>query len=141
MPTLGNPKHEAFCQAYINNHMNATEAYKQAGYSAEGASARRLGSKLLTNVDIKERVDELRKQTEKKALVTREEIARELNELRDLAKADNQLNVMAKAIELKGKMIGSFTDKQELTGADGGPLETDGKIRIEFVNSSISKED
>ena len=36
---------------------------------------------------------------------------------------------------------GKVKDQMELTGKDGGPLETDGKIRIEFVNSSISKED
>lgn len=54
-----NPKQEAFCLHYAKTG-NATESYKQAGYNpkndnAAGASARRL----LLNVNIKNRLQEL----------------------------------------------------------------------------------
>lgn len=56
---LLNPKQEAFCLHYAKTG-NATESYKQAGYNAKndnaaGASARRL----LLNVKIKNRLQEL----------------------------------------------------------------------------------
>ncbi len=124
MPILQNAKHEKFCQEYILNSQNATKAYIEAGYSAKGDSIRVNASNLLTNPNIKARIDELRLQTEEKHLITREGLIAEMNELKLLATADNQLGVVAKVIDMKARMIGAFTDKHEITGANGGAIET-----------------
>ena len=55
------PKQEMFCQELIHNYFNQTEAYVKA-YGCDRDSARKSASKLMTNPDIKARVDELKKE-------------------------------------------------------------------------------
>lgn len=57
MAALKNKRHEKFCHEYIKD-MNATQAAIRTGYSKN--TANRIGSRLLSNVDIKSRVAELR---------------------------------------------------------------------------------
>ena len=57
MAALANKRHEKFCHEYIKD-MNATQAAIRTGYSKN--TANRIGSRLLSNVDIKARVAELR---------------------------------------------------------------------------------
>ena len=54
-------KQEMFCQELIHNYFNQTEAYVKA-YGCDRDSARKSASKLMTNPDIKARVDELKKE-------------------------------------------------------------------------------
>ena len=56
MAALKNKRHEKFCHEYIKD-MNATQAAIRTGYSKK--TANRIGSRLLSNVDIKSRVAEL----------------------------------------------------------------------------------
>lgn len=56
-PPKLNAKQEAFCQEYIVD-FNATQAAIRAGYSEK--TANRIGSQLLSKLDIKQRVAELR---------------------------------------------------------------------------------
>ena len=62
------PKQEKFCQEYINTG-NATQSYINAGYSKTGADAG--ASRLLGNVSIKNRLEELKKQAQKEFKVDR----------------------------------------------------------------------
>ena len=55
---LDNPKHELFVQALIKHKGNRTKAYREIYPDANAESARRLGSALLTNIDIKRRLSE-----------------------------------------------------------------------------------
>jgi phage terminase small subunit len=79
MPPLKDPQHETFCLEYIVD-FNAGKAYERAG--GTGRSKRQLGHKLLTKVDIQERVKEL--------VTLREGIieAKVLNELAVIAFSD-----------------------------------------------------
>jgi len=58
-------KQEMFCQELINNYFNQTIAYMNA-YGVDKDVARRLGSRLMTNVDIQARVEELKAEINKK---------------------------------------------------------------------------
>lgn len=53
------PKQERFCVEYLVD-CNATQAAIRAGYSAK--TARSQGQRMLTNVDIKSKIDELREE-------------------------------------------------------------------------------
>lgn len=53
------PKQERFCVEYLVDY-NATQAAIRAGYSAK--TARSQGQRMLTNVDIKSKIDELREE-------------------------------------------------------------------------------
>lgn len=50
-------KREAFCKAYLANGKNSTQAAIKAGYSEK--TAKQIGSKLLTFVDVQNRINEL----------------------------------------------------------------------------------
>ena len=132
MPILENPQHERFCQSYIKNGKNATQAYIDAGYSEVGANAN--ASRLISNDSIKERLKELRIEVQAEDLITIDGLIEEMNEVKSTAKADNQLNIVAKILEMQGKMIAAFTDKKELTGKNGGAIETKA-IQYEIVDT------
>ena len=123
MPILENPKHEAFCQAYIKNRDNATQAYIEAGYDVEGHSAEASGSRLLNNVEVKARIEELRQEVQKEDLVTMEEAITALKRLAKTAEADNQIVAAKGCWDSLVKTMGGFIDKKEVTGANGGPIE------------------
>lgn len=79
MPRLTNHRHERFCQLFVNGNPHhepgdddsppetihrANQSYLQAGYSAGRASARVLGSRLLSRPEIQARIGELRSEAE-----------------------------------------------------------------------------
>ena len=58
-------KQEMFCQELINNYFNQTEAYVRA-YGCDRDQARKNASRLMANENIKMRVEELKKEINKK---------------------------------------------------------------------------
>lgn len=75
MPRLENDRHEEFCQQYLVD-LNITKATKRAKYSKK--TARTIGSKLLTRIDIQDRIAELKKEREERTKVTQDRVVREL---------------------------------------------------------------
>ena len=70
-------KQEAFCNAYVQ-HWNATKAAKEAGYSEKTAYSS--GQRLLKDVEIRARINELKKDIEYFSLVSK------LRNIQELAK-------------------------------------------------------
>src|SRR4030042_1544702 len=69
------PKQDRFCEEYLVD-LNATQAAIRAGYSEK--TARQIANRLLTIVDIQERISELRDKLSKKAEVSVERVLKEL---------------------------------------------------------------
>lgn len=125
---------------------NATQAAIQAGYAESGASVE--GARLLANAKIRAAVEDGRKQLSERLLIDREWVLRGLVEnfsramqhspVRD--KDGNETgeyryegSVANKAAELIGKLVGAFpSDKLEVTGKDGGPIQTEAVNMAEF---------
>ena len=78
MAALQNKRHEKFCHEYIKD-MNATQAAIRTGYSKN--TANRIGSRLLTNVDIKARVKELRDAYFNENIMTAQQVEYELTRI------------------------------------------------------------
>lgn len=78
MAALKNKRHEKFCHEYIKD-MNATQAAIRTGYSKN--TANRIGSRLLSNVDIKSRVAELREAYLDENIMTAKQIEYELTRI------------------------------------------------------------
>nr|DAV28033.1 MAG TPA: Terminase small subunit [Caudoviricetes sp.] len=78
MAELHNKKHEKFCTEYVKD-MNATQAAIRAGYSENTASAQ--GSRLLNNVNIKQRVAELREDYLDENIMTAKQVEYELTKI------------------------------------------------------------
>lgn len=66
-----NEKQVRFCEEYIIDH-NATQAAIRAGYSP--ATAKQIGSRLLTKVDVQEKVQELAEKVTVSAIASAEEV-------------------------------------------------------------------
>lgn len=78
MAELHNKKHEKFCTEYVKD-MNATQAAIRAGYSENTASAQ--GSRLLNNVNVKQRVAELREDYLDENIMTAKQVEYELTKI------------------------------------------------------------
>lgn len=113
-------KQENFCLAYIETG-NATEAYRRA-YNKRDIktdTANRNAKKLMDNVKIMSRLEELRKPIIKRHNVTVDSLIGELEEARQLALETEQTSAAVGATMGKAKLCG--LDKQVIdhTSSDG----------------------
>ena len=123
-----NNRQMMFCKEYIID-LNATQAAIRAGYSEK--TARTIGSKLLTNVDIQHEIQKLMKKRSDKTEVNSDDVLRSIKKTRDicerlLVKTDEEgnesldsvaLNGVTKNNEQLGKHLKLFTDKVEHSGS------------------------
>ncbi len=121
-----NKQRKLFCQEYIID-LNATAAAIRAGYSKK--TARQIGSKLLTLVDIQEEIQQRMDERSTRTEIDSDDILKSILRTRDICekylliegeygtKIDNTaLNGITKNNELLGKHKKLFTDKVEHSG-------------------------
>jgi phage terminase small subunit len=127
------------------NNLNATQAYMKA-YGATEEAARRSGSRLLTNVDVKAEIDKRLKKITDKAGVTAEMVLKDLVEFKDkclgrkpitvshyndkgklvdIEKTIFDANGAKTSLELLGKHLKMWTDKQEIEANVGVQIVDD----------------
>ena len=132
------PKQEKFCLEFIQCGY-AAEAYRRA-YSAEKMKPETVWNsayKLMENGEVKARVQELRETAAQKAIVTLESHLADLARLRDLAEEDGQFSAAITAEISRGKAVGLYTErlKQEVSGPNGGAVQTSSEIVVRFVEA------
>lgn len=150
------PKQERFVAEYLID-LNATQAAIRAGYSQKTAG--QIGEQNLKKLEIAEAVNAAMAKRADRNGVTQDEVISGLRELRDMAMGKKPMRVTeilrvsgkppktieldvkvfeaaaAKgALELLGKHIGMFKEKVELTGANGGPVETVSRVTRTIVD-------
>lgn len=111
MPALKNAKHELFAQG-VAKGLSATDAYEKAGYKPHRPSA----SRLLTNANVAQRVEELQAKAVKKVEVTVESLANELEEARSLALGEKQSSAAVSATMGKAKLFGLGVENRRHSG-------------------------
>jgi phage terminase small subunit len=111
MAPLKNTRHEAFAQA-VASGKSATEAYTLAGYKGD----RKAASNLWTNMDVRDRVSEIQSKAVKKAEITIDSLAGELEEARAIAIAEKQTSAAVSATMGKAKLFGLGSETRKLTG-------------------------
>jgi phage terminase small subunit len=120
------PKHKAFCDEYLSNGLNATQAYKSV-YKTTDKVAEASGSRLLRNDKIMDYLQEQGQKTAERLQITKEGLLNDLQDIkmRNLGSRD-QLSM--KAIELISKMSGFDAPiKQDITISEQ-PLLPDDEI-------------
>jgi|LakMenE18May11ns_1017448.scaffolds.fasta_scaffold9733426_3 phage terminase small subunit len=80
-------KHKAFCDEYLSNGLNATQAYKSV-YKTNDKVSEASASRLLLNVKVKEYIQKEQNKTSQKLEITREFLIKEYLELIQSAKTD-----------------------------------------------------
>ena len=106
-------RHELFCREYLKDG-NATRAARDAGYSPHSAASQ--ASRLLTNVNIQRRLDELAVEAVTSAKVTTDYVRSQLHGIVKVAtQGADQLPddhyapaVAVRALEALGKTTGAF---------------------------------
>lgn len=129
------PKQGRFVAEYLID-LNATAAYKRAGYKGQGKSAENAASFLLGNVgvakSIQEAIDKRSDDLEidaKYVLTTIKNTIERCSQAVQVRTADGETGeykfdstAVLKGAELLGRHLKMFTDKIEATGKDGSPL-------------------
>lgn len=133
MPALKNAKHELFAQG-VAKGMSATEAYERAGYKPHRPSA----SRLLTNANVETRIGELKAKAAERAVVTIDDIVRQLDEDREFARKSGTAAAAVSATMGKAKVLGLIIDKNDHTSSDGS-MSPQPNV-IEFVTPDVDDE-
>jgi phage terminase small subunit len=146
-------RQQRFVEEYLLD-LNATKAAERAGYSAKTANEQ--GCRLLANVSVAKAVQAAMDKRSEKTGITTDYVLQTIVETIERSKQakpvtykngdpvmvetpEGQLRpaytfdagAVLKGAELLGKHLKLFTEKTELTGAGGGPVET--VTRIELV--------
>lgn len=119
------PKELKFAEEWLKT-TNATQSAIKAGYSARTAYS--AGNRLLKKVDVKQYIDERLAEMKENSIADTDEVMQFLSstmrgDIPDQFGLDPALNDRLKAAELLGKRYKLFTDKQEISGADGEPIK------------------
>ena len=114
-----------FCEAYSSNGGNALDAARQAGYKKPDPQ----GAENLGKPSIKAAIEKLRLATTSAAIMTRQE--RQAFWTLVARSKDEDMKDRLKASELLGKSQGDFISRTEITGANGGPIVSE--VRVRFV--------
>lgn len=111
-------KHKAFCDQYLSNGMNATQAYKSV-YGVSDSVAGPSGDRLLKNAKIKSVIEQEQNKTSQKLEITREFLIKEYLELIESAKTDENFidrGNWNKSLAQLAKLLGLDAPiKQEIT--------------------------
>lgn len=128
-------RQELFIQEYIKTG-NATNSAIKAGYSKK--TARSIGQRLLTNVDIKKKINVLSQKIACNSIMTAKERQEYLTKL--INAADVKVSDKLKALDILNKMTGEYIQKVEVNGelkTENDPfknLTTDELRKIIFDN-------
>lgn len=118
MPVLSNPRHERFAQELAQGK-SAAEAYAIAGYVPNEGNCIRLKG----NERVISRLAELQELGAKRAEVTLESLINEAADIQAKALEAGQFGPSVTALTAKAKLAGKWIDRNQHTGANGGPIQ------------------
>jgi hypothetical protein len=114
MPALRQPRREAFVRniiASVKTGKSQAQCYEDAGYTTSGNASEAAASRLLSDVKVKERIDELARPAVRKVAFTLETLSAEVAQTIRDARAAGQHGVVTRALELAAKLHGLLTTK------------------------------
>ena len=116
-------KHKAFCDEYLSNGLNATQAYKSV-YKTTDKVAESSSCRLLRNDKIREYLQEQGESTAERLQITKEELLNDLVDIKNNNKGIRDVTAM-KAIELISKMSGFDAPTRQEISIQEQPLLPD----------------
>lgn len=128
------PKMKLFISEYLID-LNATDAVLKAGYKSRHPQA--LGTELLRHPLIKEAVDAALAKRIERNEVKADYLINKLINIIEKTETDNP-QACLRAIELAGKSIALWKERQEVSGPDGGAIETEHRIKEDVADFTSS---
>ena len=118
-------KQRDFINEYLKD-MNGSAAIRRSSYAAKDGNENRVAQELLQKPHIRFCVDGLLAQRAEHVSVTSDQVLKTI--LRTIDRSEHgekyDANAILRACELLGRHLKMFTDKQEVSGPNGGPIET-----------------
>jgi phage terminase small subunit len=109
------PRQKRFCECYLSNGFNATQACLDAGYKEK--NARSQGAENLTKPNIASYIDARKLKDAKNLGITRDTLLKDIKDIMSNAQTDGQHSVCMKGVELMTKMLGlNEPEKVEVSG-------------------------
>lgn len=107
------PKQEAFVREYLID-LNATAAYRRAGYAATGHAAEASASRLLSNAEVRHAVDSAQMKAASRNEMTVDQHLADLKRIRDAAFDEGKYAAAASAEVARGKVSGFYVEKVQV---------------------------
>ena len=140
-------KQQAFCEEYLVD-LNATQAAIRAGYSEK--TAKEMGYENLTKPHIAELITNLKAKRSAKTELNAQWVLDRLKIVHDRCMQEEAVETSEgltgeykfehsganRSLELIGKHLAMFTEKKELSGPGGGPIEIDSVFEFIPVDSN-----
>ena len=136
---LQNPKHEAFARNLAAG-MGVHEAYKAAGYAGNATAATRLKNDPSVTIRVTKLNGEATAKAADAMVVSKMDIAKQLDEDRAFAKEKGSASAMVAATMGKAKLFGHLVDKQEHSGPNGKPIETREMTTLQGLSDAALEE-
>lgn len=118
------PLQEIFVSEYLKD-FNASKAVLRAGYNTNNPNNQ--GSQLLNTKHVRARIQEAIEERKEKSFVNEDYVLRKIVNTLEKCEKDENFNATAvlRAAELLAKHLGMFVDKQEISGPNGGAIQTE----------------
>lgn len=117
------PKMELFVQHYIIE-MNATQAVLKAGYKTR--NPQKMATELMRHPLVKEKIKEAMDERRERMELSADYVITKLMDIVEETEKGNP-GAALRGLELLGKHLGLYRDKQEISGPDGGAIEVENK--------------
>jgi len=119
------PKMNRFIEEYLID-LNPAEAIERAGYKSR--YPHQLAKELLAHPLIKVKLEEALSERKSRMNLSADYVLAELMAIVEATKSDNP-NSALRGLELLGKHLGLYRDRQEISGPDGGAIEMEQKVK------------
>lgn len=140
-------KQQAFCEEYLVD-LNARQAAIRAGYSEKTATE--MGYENLSKPHISDKIAELKAIRSHKTELNAQWVLERLQRVHDRCMQEEAVMTSDgptgefkfehsganRSLELIGKHLAMFTEKKELSGPNGGPIQTDSVFEFIPVDSN-----
>lgn len=134
------PKMERFVEEYLVD-LNASEAVIRAGYKTRNKN--RMGAELLRHPLVKAAIDERIDARRERMELTADYVLTKLVAIVEDTERGNPQAAL-RGLELLGKHLGLYKDRQEISGPDGGAIEMEQRVKEDVADftsrlSSLAK--
>lgn len=131
------PKMERFVEEYLID-LNASAAVERAGYKTRNKN--RMGAELMRHPLVKAKLDEQMNERRERMELTSDYV---LNKLVDIVESteNGNPNAALRGLELLGKHLGLYRERQEISGPDGESIKMEQKVREDVADftSNLSR--
>lgn len=146
IPTKGRrskltPKMRAFVDEYmLDPKMNASEAVRKAGYKCKPENANRIAVELLRHPTIRKEIEERKAARRERMELTEDYVLGKLVKIVEDTE-DGNPQAALRGLELLGKHLGLYKDRQEISGPDGEAIQMEQKVKqdVESFKSRLAR--